>query len=68
VAEPGAPGLREVVLIAVVVVVAVLALESISTNVPALRDLFGQFPVTIVVLLVATLGVLLLVLRRPKPG
>ncbi len=62
-AERGAPGLREVILIAVVVVIAVLASASIIDNVPPLRDLFGQFPVTIVVLVIGTIAMLVLIAK-----
>jgi hypothetical protein len=59
------PGLREVLAIAVAVVLVVLAVEVLSSIVPGLRDAFRSFPVTILVLVVGTGLVLALVLRRP---
>ncbi len=60
------PGLREVLAIAVVVVLAVLAVEVLSSVVPGLRDAFRSFPLTVLVLVVGTGLVLALVLRRPS--
>jgi hypothetical protein len=60
------PGLREVLAIAVVVVLAVLVVEILSSVVPGLRDAFRSFPLTVVVLVVGTGLVLALVLRRPS--
>jgi hypothetical protein len=59
------PGLREVLAIAVVVVLAVLLVEVLSSLVPGLREAFRAFPLTILVLVVGTGLVLALVLRRP---
>jgi hypothetical protein len=60
------PGLREVLAIAVAVVLAVLAVEVLSSVVPGLRDAFRSFPLTILVLVVGTGLVLALILRRPS--
>jgi hypothetical protein len=60
------PGLREVLAIAFVVVLAVLVLEILSSVVPGLRDAFRSFPLTVVGLVVGTGLVLALVLRRPS--
>ena len=60
------PGLREVLAIAVVVVLAVLVVEILSSVVPGLRDAFRSFPLTVLVLVVGTGLVLALVLRRPS--
>jgi hypothetical protein len=60
------PGLREVLAIAVVVALAVLAVEVLSSVVPGLRDAFRSFPLTVLVLVVGTGLVLALVLRRPS--
>ena len=59
------PGLREVLAIAVVVVVAVLLVEVLSSVVPGLRDTFRSLPLTVLVLVVGTGLVLALALRRP---
>jgi hypothetical protein len=60
------PGLREVLLIAIVVVGAVLAIEAVSAAVPSVDEAFGGFPITAAVLAVGTIAVLALVLfRRP---
>lgn len=62
-----APGWREVVLVAVAVLGAVLGLEILTAVVPGARDLFEGFPVVIVGLVVATAGILLaMTLRRPR--
>lgn len=65
-AEARSPGLREVVLIAVAVLAIVFAIEFLTANIPALSQLFGDFPVTIVVLIVGTVGLLVFLLRRPR--
>lgn len=60
-----APGGWQVLAIAAVVVLAVLAVEAVSVNVSAVGDLFGRFPITILVLIVVTVVVLAsLLLRR----
>ena len=58
-----APGLREVLAVAVVVLVVVLALEALSTLVPAVGDAFRGLPLTVVALVAGTGLVLALVLR-----
>lgn len=65
---PGrAPGWREVGLIAVAILAAVFAVELLSALVPAVREAFRGFPVTILVLVVGTIAVLLAIgLRRPR--
>jgi amino acid transporter len=60
------PGLREVLAIAVVVVLVVLGVELLSAVVPGVRDAFRAFPLTVLVLVVGTGLVLALVLRRPS--
>ncbi len=63
------PGLREVLAVAAVVLLVVLAIEAVSTLVPAVRDAFRGLPLTIVALVVGTGVVLALVLRsRPMGG
>jgi hypothetical protein len=63
-----APGLREVVLVAVIVLAAVFALEIVSTWLPPLREAFRALPITIVALVVATTVVLVAIaVRRPRP-
>lgn len=62
------PGWREVLLVAALVVGAVFAVEVLSAAVPPVREAFRGFPVTIVVLVVGTVGLLLAIgLRRPRP-
>jgi hypothetical protein len=64
-----APGLRDVLAVAAVVLVVVLAIEAVSTLVPAVRDAFRGLPLTVVALVVGTAIVLVLVLRpRPRDG
>jgi hypothetical protein len=62
------PGWPEVLLVAALVVGAVLAVEVLSAVLPPVREAFRGFPVTIVVLVVGTVGLLLLIgFRRPRP-
>lgn len=62
-----APGWREVLLIAAVVLGAVLGLELLSAAFPGLRELFRGSPLVIVGLVAGTAGLLLLIaLRRPR--
>jgi hypothetical protein len=57
-----------VLLVAALVVGAVFAVEVLSAAVPPVREAFRGFPVTIVVLVVGTVGLLLAIgLRRPRP-
>ncbi len=63
--EPHGPGLRQVLAVAVAVVLVVLAVETLSNLVPAIRETFRTFPLTIVVLVAGTGLVLALILRRP---
>lgn len=66
--QPRGPGWREVLLLAAAILVAVLALEVASAALPPVRDAFRGFPVTIVVLVGGTVGLLLLgARRRPRP-
>jgi amino acid transporter len=61
-----APGWREVLLIAAVLLGAVLGLELLSAAVPAVRELFRDLPLVIVGLVAGTAGLLLLIaVRRP---
>lgn len=63
------PGLREVLAVAAIVLLVVLAIEAISAFVPAVREAFRGLPLTIVALVVGTGFVLALVLRsRPMDG
>ncbi|MCU0477212.1 MAG: hypothetical protein MUE92_00450 [Chloroflexi bacterium] len=62
------PGWREVLLVAALVLGAVLAAEILSSLLPPLREALRAFPVTIVALVVGTVGVLVLIaVRRPRP-
>lgn len=65
---PGrSPGLREVIIVAVLVLAAVFAVEVLSSLLPPVREAFRGFPVTIVILIVGTVGLLLWIgLRRPR--
>jgi hypothetical protein len=62
------PGWREVLLIAIVVLGAVLGLELLSAALPPVRDLFRGLPVVIVALVGGTVAMLLLVAARPPRG
>jgi hypothetical protein len=55
-----------VLVVAALVLAAVFAVELLSALVPPVRDAFRGFPVTIVILVVGTVGLLLAIaLRRP---
>jgi hypothetical protein len=60
------PGLREVLLIAVAVLAVVFAIEFLTSRITALGQLFGDFPVTILVLVVGTIAVLVAILRGSR--
>ncbi len=64
--EARTPGLRDVVLIAVVVLAVVFAIALVTANVPPLSRLLGEFPITIVVLVVGTIAVLVAFARRSR--
>ena len=60
------PGWREVLVVAALVLAAVFAVEVLSALLPPVREAFRGFPVTIIVLVVGTVGLLvLLAVRRP---
>lgn len=59
-------GWRQVLALAAVIVVGVLALQLVSTFVPAVGDALGHFPTVIVLLVVVTIGVLALALRAQR--
>jgi hypothetical protein len=62
------PGWREVLLVAAMVLGAVFAAEILSSLLPPVREAFQSLPVTIVALVVGTVGVLVLItVRRPRP-
>ena len=63
-----APGWRDVVVIASVVLAIVFAIEIASRLVPAIGDAFGNFPTTIIVLVVGTILVLLRLSRGGGAG
>jgi hypothetical protein len=53
--------------VAGLVLAAVFGVEILSSLVPAVREAFRGFPVTIVVLVAGTVGLLLLIsVRRPR--
>lgn len=65
-AERGAPGLREVLVVAAIVVAVVFLVMVVTSVVPGLRDALDQFPILIAVLVGGTLAILWLVaVRRP---
>lgn len=73
-AEPGPRGearwrdeIREVGLLAVLVVGGVLAIAGLATFVPPVRDLFDRLPIAIVALLAGTAWVLWRITRRSGP-
>ncbi len=73
-AEPGQRGearwrdeIREVGLLAVLVVGGVLAVAALATFVPPVRELFDRLPIAIVVLIGGTAWVLWRITRRTGP-
>ena len=63
----GGPGLREVLRIAVAVVLGVFALMILTALVPPVREALAALPIAVVFLVVVTAGVLVLVARtRPR--
>jgi hypothetical protein len=60
------PGWRQVLALAAVIVIGVLALQVISAYVPALDTALGDSPAIIVVLVVVTVAVVVLALRPRK--
>jgi hypothetical protein len=60
------PGWREVLLVAAATVLFVLALEALTSALPAAaQDLVFRTPLAIAILLVGTVGLLVWVVRRP---
>jgi amino acid transporter len=66
-ADGGGPGLREVLAVAMVALVVVLAIEAVSTLVPAVGDAFRSLPLTIVALVVGT-GIVVALALRSRPA
>ncbi len=61
-----APGWREALLVAALVLAVVFGIEMLSALLPPVREAFRDFPVTIVTLVAGTAGLLvLLAVRRP---
>ncbi len=66
VAPARSPGWREVLLIAAIVVGIVFAFQILTSLLPAsLQDVVFRTPLTIVVLVVGTIGLLAWIARRP---
>ena len=61
------PGLREVLAVAAVVLVVVLAIEALASLVPAVGDAFRGLPLTVVALVVGT-GIVLALVLRSRPA
>ena len=61
-------GWRQVLGLAAVIVVGVLALQVVAMFVPVVGDLVGAYPTVIVVLVVATVALVALALRRLPRG
>ena len=62
------PGLREVLAVAAVVLLVILAIEALSSLVPAVGDAFRGLPLTIAALVVGTAIILAAVLRSRPAG
>jgi hypothetical protein len=65
--QPGgarSPGWREVLLLAGAILAAVFALELVSLAFPQVREAFRVLPLTVVVLVGGTVGLLVLAFRR----
>jgi heme A synthase len=62
------PGWREVLIVGAIVVVVVLGLAVATSLLPVgLQDVVFHTPLTIVVLVVGTVGLLAWIARRPSP-
>jgi hypothetical protein len=61
-------GWRQVLGLAAVIVVGVLALQVVSMFVPVVGDLLGAYPTVIVLLAVVTVALVALALRRLPRG
>ena len=59
------PGWREVLVLAALVLAAVFVVELASSLLPPVGEAFSGFPLTIIILVVGTAGLLLLIGRRP---
>ena len=64
---PRQAGWRQVLALAAVIVIGVLALQVVSMFVPVVGDLLGAYPTVIVVLVVVTVAVVRLALRARRP-
>ena len=64
---PRQAGWRQVLVLAAVIVIGVLALQVVSMFVPVVGDLLGVYPTVIVVLVVVTVAVVGLALRARRP-
>lgn len=64
--SPQEAGWRQVLTVAAVIVVGVLAFQLVSMLFPAVADAFGKFPTIIVLLIAVTLGILALALRAQR--
>ncbi|HKY88699.1 MAG TPA: hypothetical protein VJ141_01875 [Candidatus Limnocylindrales bacterium] len=64
---PRQAGWRQVLALAAVIVIGVLALQVVSMFVPVVGDLLGVYPTVIVVLVVVTVAVVGLALRARRP-
>ena len=63
------PGLREVLLLAGVVVAAVLLIMVVTSLVGPLREALSALPIAVIVLVAGTVGLLLLLARdRARPS
>lgn len=62
--DPRSPGWREALLLAGGILAAIFALELASVAFPPVREAFRAFPLTVVVLVGGTAGLLVLVFRR----
>ena len=63
---PRQAGWRQVLALAAVIVIGVLALQVVSMFVPVVGDLLGVYPTVIVVLVVVTVAVVGLALRARR--
>ena len=65
---PSAPGWREVLRIAIVLVAVILLFEAANRLFPPVAEFFARVPVTIIVLVVGTVLILVSLLRRRPEG
>jgi hypothetical protein len=66
-AAPRDPGWRQVIVLAAVVVIAVLAIQVLAQAIPFLDDAFRRFPTVIILMITVTTALVVVALRPRHP-